>query len=198
MDVSFRVLMVMETRFLRVVSSEGGDMLSMRSWNFWKDFDCLCWKQTLQATIFFDVSFFTPYFCLILFSTIIYCSTFSEVRCISEVGFRFILLVIFYSQFSSIYFFCFNIYICCFFIYWSGLVVFLLTTLCSVSQRKIFLDDFWIRFYWRTTIISIVIIYCTLVVATVCCNVEFFFLYLSHNPLTYSMLNIGRWCSVPR
>ena len=95
MDVSFRVLMVMETRSLRVVSSEGGDMLSMRSWNFWKDFDCLCWKQTLQATIFFDVSFFTPYFCLILFSTIIYCSTFSEVRCISEVGFRFILLVIF-------------------------------------------------------------------------------------------------------
>ena len=52
-----RVLFERETRDTGIVYSEGDNMFTMKSWNWWKAWDKFCWRQNLRLAILFMFPF---------------------------------------------------------------------------------------------------------------------------------------------
>ena len=94
-------------------------------------------------------------------------------------------------QYHSFYF---KTSICYFFVYWRGVVVHFLTPLYSAAWNIIFLYDFWISFYHRTTITFYVLIYCNFIGETVPFTIEFIYLVLGPENISQRQHRPVCWC----
>ena len=117
-------------------SSEGRDMFSMKYWYHWKTLDPLKKRQNFQAILFFVVSFFASYCCLIFSTTILDCDSFESLNYIHYLksDIFLVVIVVFFIIFQSCLFLlpCFY---CCLFISWMGMMVCLLKASLSMAWR---------------------------------------------------------------
>ena len=148
MKESLSVLVEIEMRAFRNVSSDGVDMLSMHSWH-WKSSDFYIDVEHYNILSYFMLHF-SPLLCVFYYRPHSAFRYFFRVQVVKlNLGYFWWWCFLHNSQVSP---FLFNISICYLFISWRGVMVHTLTGFYNVAWRTKLIDDYWILFDNRTTI----------------------------------------------